>query len=124
MAEKALTGSSAWGRLFEELTSAIEVELSDARVPLDVALSRLTDPDRELRRTSAEAITAALAPGLRTRAYVYNTLLADKATDDRLRRFPNWLRRGTSPTRPATSPWPRSSTPSGAATSFRNAGTG
>ena len=30
---------------------------------LDVALSRLSLPDRELRRTTAEAVTAALAPG-------------------------------------------------------------
>ena len=34
---------------------------------------------------------SALAPGLRTRAFLFNTLLADKATDDRLRRYPNWL---------------------------------
>jgi oligoendopeptidase F len=36
-------------------------------------------------------VTAALAPGLRTRAFLFNTLLADKATDDRLRRYPHWL---------------------------------
>jgi len=122
LAEKSLTGASAWARLFEELTSAIEVELpirarppadGDAaeraawtgdgqsgggdgaggseRVALDVALSRLALPDREVRRTAAEAVTAALAPGLRTRAYVLNTLLVDKSVDDRLRRYPNWL---------------------------------
>jgi oligoendopeptidase F len=96
LAEKSVTGNGAWARLFEELISAIEVELpGDAGVrkgvALDVALSRLALPDRELRRTTAEAVTAALAPGLRTRAYVLNTLLADKATDDRLRRYPNWL---------------------------------
>jgi oligoendopeptidase F len=101
--EKALTGASAWTRLFEELTSAIEVELPAApangadaladggKVALDVALSRLALPDREVRRSSAEAVTAALAPGLRTRAFLFNTLLADKATDDRLRRYPHWL---------------------------------
>ena len=44
-----------------------------------------------MRRATAEAVTAALAPGLRTRAYLFNTLLADKATDDRLRRYPHWL---------------------------------
>jgi oligoendopeptidase F len=44
-----------------------------------------------VRRTTAEAVTAALAPGLRTRAFLFNTLLADKATDDRLRRYPSWL---------------------------------
>ncbi len=88
--EKSLTGRSAWGRLFEELTSAIEVELEQP-VTLDEALSRLASPDREVRRESAEAVTRALGPGLRTRAFVFNTLLADKATDDRLRAYPNWL---------------------------------
>jgi oligoendopeptidase F len=94
LSEKALTGASAWARLFEELTSAIEVELPAEpveRVALDVALSRLALPDREVRRTTAEAVTAALAPGLRTRGYVLNTLLVDKSVDDRLRRYPNWL---------------------------------
>jgi oligoendopeptidase F len=101
LAEKSLTGASAWSRLFEELTSAIEVDLpaagddsdsgDDRRVALDLALSNLVLPDRELRRTTAEAITTALQPGLRTRAFLFNTLLADKATDDRLRRYPHWL---------------------------------
>ncbi len=91
LSEKSLTGATAWARLFEELASAIEVELPDERVALDVALSRLALPDREVRRTTAEAVTAALAPGLRTRAFVLNTLLADKSVDDRLRRYPNWL---------------------------------
>ncbi|MGH2943528.1 MAG: M3 family oligoendopeptidase, partial [Solirubrobacteraceae bacterium] len=40
---------------------------------------------------SAEAVTATLAPGLRTRAYIFNTLIHDKAVDDRLRHYDNWL---------------------------------
>jgi oligoendopeptidase F len=93
MTEKALTGRDAWTRLFSELTSAIRVELPDADegVPLDVALSRLMAPDREVRRSTAEAVTAALEPGLRTRAYLFNTLLQDKAVDDRLRSYPSWI---------------------------------
>jgi oligoendopeptidase F len=98
LAEKALTGSGAWTRLFEELTSAIEVELPTAegegdpeKLALDVALSRLQASDRDVRRTTAEAVSAALAPGLRTRAFLFNTLLADKSTDDRLRDYPHWL---------------------------------
>ena len=93
LSEKSLTGASAWTRLFEELTSAIDVQLGgeDGNAPLDVALSRLSLPDRELRRTTAEAVTDALAPGLRTRAYVFNTLLADKGVDDRLRSYTHWL---------------------------------
>jgi oligoendopeptidase F len=121
LAEKSVTGASAWSRLFDELTSAIEVRLPAATsaadvqrgptaaadaaesprggdgdgapetVALDVALSRLVLPDRELRSATAQAVTEALAPGLRTRAFLFNTLLADKATDDRLRSYPNWL---------------------------------
>jgi oligoendopeptidase F len=94
LAEKSLTGAGAWTRLFEELTSAIEVDLAGEdgeKVALDVALSLLSYSDREVRRTTAEAVTQALAPGLRTRAFLFNTLLADKATDDRLRRYPHWL---------------------------------
>ena len=93
MAEKAMTGRDAWSRLFSEQTSAIEVELpgEDAPVPLDVALSRLTSSDRAVRRSTAESVTAALRPGLRTRAFIYNTLLQDKSVDDRLRHYPTWI---------------------------------
>ncbi|MGI8632724.1 MAG: M3 family oligoendopeptidase [Solirubrobacterales bacterium] len=100
MTEKHLTGRSAWGRLFAELTSAIRVTLPDvarngddatSEVPLDSALSNLTSPDRDVRAAVAEAVTESLQPGLRTRAYLFNTLLADKAVDDRLRDYPHWL---------------------------------
>jgi oligoendopeptidase F len=92
MSEKSVTGRSAWTRLFTEQTSALQVTVGEEEpVPLDAALSRLASPDREERRAVAEAVTAALEPGLRTRAYIYNTLLADKSTDDRLRHYPTWL---------------------------------
>jgi oligoendopeptidase F len=91
--ELSVTGAGAWSRLFDELTSAIRVELpgSDEPVSLDIALSRLADPDREVRRSTAEAVTESLQPGIRTRAYVFNTLLQDKSIKDRLRGYPHWL---------------------------------
>src|SRR3954466_11990614 len=91
MTEKSITGRSAWTRLFAEVTSAIRVALPDGEVPLEVALSRLQSPDREVRRTAAEATTEALEPTLRTRAFIFNTLLNDKAVDDRLRKYPDWI---------------------------------
>jgi oligoendopeptidase F len=93
VAEKSVTGREAWTRLFSELTSALEVDLPGAEQPvaLDVALARLMSPDREERRSTQEAVTAALEPGLRTRAYIFNTLLHDKAVEDRMRTFPTWL---------------------------------
>jgi oligoendopeptidase F len=92
MAEKAVTGRSAWSRLFAELTSAIRVQLPEEEpVALDVALARLVSPEREERRAVAEGVTAALEPGLRTRGFVLNTVLHDKAVDDRMRSYPHWL---------------------------------
>jgi len=91
--EMSVTGAGAWGRLFDELTSAIRVAVGDDTdgAPLDVALAKLADPDREIRRGTAEAVTEALEPGLRTRAYIFNTLLQDKSIKDRLRSYEHWL---------------------------------
>jgi oligoendopeptidase F len=91
MAEKTISAESAWARLFGELVAALRVPVEGQEVPLDVALSRLQDPDRQTRRTVAESVSAALEPGLRTRTFIYNTLVYDKAVDDRLRHFPHWL---------------------------------
>jgi oligoendopeptidase F len=91
LAEKSISSQSAWGRLFGELVSALRVGVDGDEVPLDVALSRLQDPERETRRAAAEAVSATLEPGLRTRAFIYNTLVHDKAVEDRLRAYPHWL---------------------------------
>jgi oligoendopeptidase F len=91
LAEKAIASQSAWSRLFGELVSALRVPLDGEDVTLDFALSRLQSPDRDVRRTAAEAVSATLEPGLRTRAYIYNTLAHDKSVEDRLRRYPHWL---------------------------------
>jgi oligoendopeptidase F len=100
VAEKSVSGRGAWTRLFSEVTSAITVQLPEVAqegddeqgdVSLEVALSKLQSPDRDVRRAAAEAITEGLAPGLRTRAFIFNTLMHDKAVDDRLRNYPTWV---------------------------------
>lgn len=104
LSERDQTGASAFARLFTELTSAIEVELAGdlpseetsqtdgfRTVSLEEGLSQLAHPDREVRASAQQAVTEALEPGLRTRAFVFNTLLHDKAVEDRLRGHDNWL---------------------------------
>jgi oligoendopeptidase F len=91
LAEKSISSEAAWGRLFGELVSALRVRLDGDDVPLDVALSRLQAPEREARKTAAAAVSEALDPGLRTRSFIYNTLVHDKAVEDRLRHYPDWL---------------------------------
>ncbi|WP_439115965.1 M3 family oligoendopeptidase [Ilumatobacter sp.] len=95
LADKAQVGRAAWVRLFDELTSAIEVDVPDEHggpgVSLMEALSLLSHPDRSIRQQAAEGVTAGLAPGLRTRAYVFNTLLLDKSISDRQRGYNTWI---------------------------------
>ena len=94
--EKSVTGVSAWGRLFDELSAAMEVELpqpdgTTATVSLMQALANMQHPDRAVRQGAHAAITEGLQPGLRTRAFIFNTILNDKSIDDRLRTYPSWI---------------------------------
>jgi oligoendopeptidase F len=94
LSESSVVGASAWVRLFEEQTSAIEVTLpSHGQEPVSLmqGLGLLQSPDRATRAEAASAVTDALAPGLRTRAYIYNTLLLNRSVSDRLRSFPSWI---------------------------------
>jgi oligoendopeptidase F len=84
-------GSGAWVRLFEELCAGIRMDLDGRDVGLEQALTQLREPDRDARRRASAAITSALSRDVRTRAYIFNVILQDKAIDDRLRHFPSWI---------------------------------
>ena len=89
--EKTVSGVSAWGRLHEELLGALRVELDGEETSFEEAMSKLYSADRDVRRTAAEAVTQGLEPGLRTRTFIFNTILVDKWIDDRLRGYPTWI---------------------------------
>jgi oligoendopeptidase F len=91
LAEKSISSQSAWARLFGEVVAALRVDLDGNEVTLDVALSRLQVADRDTRVAAAKAVSETLEPGLRTRGFIYNTLVYDKSVEDRLRSYPNWL---------------------------------
>jgi len=98
LAEKSVTGRSAWVRLFDQLISDIRVKVSDddgegvsTYGGLEHGLSLLSSPEPEVRRRAADAVTEGLKPGISTRAYVFNTLLQDKSVDDRMRSYPTWI---------------------------------
>ncbi len=91
LSEKAVTGRNAWDRFFDEVHGAARYDLDGEKLTRDQVLSRLYSPDREERRIAAAAVTAGLQELCRTNTYVFNTILADKASDDRLRHYANWL---------------------------------
>ncbi len=89
--EKAVTGRNAWSRLFDQISGAMRVEWEGERIPLSIALSKLYDEDREIRRRAADAITQTLEADKMTLTYIFNVLAADKASDDKLRGYPSWI---------------------------------
>ena len=91
LSEKSVTGAAAWSRLWDEQSSAIRCELGDESVSLENCLAQLESPDSATRRAAFEAITGGLAPGIRTRGYIYNTLMADHFTEDRMRGYSTWI---------------------------------
>jgi oligoendopeptidase F len=91
-AEKAVTGANAWTRLFGELLSDLRVELDGESVAVDEALARLSQElEQSERGRVAAAVTEALRPGVRTRGYILNTILNERALEDRLRGYPTWI---------------------------------
>jgi oligoendopeptidase F len=91
LVEKSVTGRSAWERFFNETLSAGTFELDGEKLPKEKVLSKLHEPDRDLRRRAAASVTTGLRDLSRTSTYIFNNLLADKASDDRLRHYESWI---------------------------------
>jgi oligoendopeptidase F len=91
LSEKSVTGRSAWNRFFDETMGAARFELDGETMTQQQILSKLYEPDRDLRRRAALAFTDGLQGNLRELTFVFNTVLADKASDDRLRDYDHWL---------------------------------
>jgi oligoendopeptidase F len=91
LTEFSPVGNSAWTRLFEELCAGIRIDMDGRELMLEQALTLLREPDREVRRSASHAITGALNHDIRTRGYIFNVILGEKAIDDRLRHFPSWI---------------------------------
>lgn len=91
LVEKAVTGSSAWSRLFTQITSSIRYDFDGEKLNQSQVLAKFHDVDRETRLKAATALTE----GLRTRSmeltYIFNVLVADKASDDKRRGYPSWI---------------------------------
>lgn len=91
MSAKHVTGRSAWNRYFDETMGAARFELDGERLTQQQVLSKLQGSDRELRKRAHSAMTKTLGEKKRTHTFIFNTLLADKATNDKLRGYPSWI---------------------------------
>jgi len=60
IAEKSVTGRTAWSRFFDETQGAARYALDGEELTRDQALNKLYSPDRDLRRRAAESVTTGL----------------------------------------------------------------
>ena len=91
--EKDNTGRNAFGRLFSEITStltfSLEREGKSEELTLSEILALLHEPDRELRKNAMQTLYQGLSAHGQTLAFIYDTLVQDHLTMDRLRSYPN-----------------------------------
>ena len=89
--EKDNTGRNAFGRLFSEITStltfSLEREGKREELTLSEILALLHEPDRELRLIAMETLYRELSTHGETLTFIYDTLIQDHLTMDRLRRY-------------------------------------
>ena len=91
LSAKSVTGRSAWNRYFDETIGAARFELEGEEMTEQEVLSKLHEPDRELREKAHASLTEKFKDMSRTLTFVFNTLLADKHTNDKLRNYDSWI---------------------------------
>ena len=79
--------AAQWPRLFDETLAALRAKAGKESLTLAEALNRLSDPKAARRQAAAEGLSEALGERASTLSLVLNTVAADKALEDRWRKF-------------------------------------
>ena len=85
--EKAVTGRSAWTRLFDETITALRFDVDGEALSLEPTLSLLQDARPERREGASKALAETLSTHRRTFALITNTLSKDLEISDRWRGY-------------------------------------
>ncbi|MDR8390547.1 M3 family oligoendopeptidase [Aliifodinibius sp. S!AR15-10] len=91
LSAKNVTGRSAWNRYFDETLGAARFELDGEGLTEQEMLSKLHESDRELREKAHAGLTKKFKELSRSLTFIFNTLLADKHTNDKLRNYDSWI---------------------------------
>lgn len=91
LSAKSVTGRAAWVRFFDETLGAAKFELDGEQLTEQEVLSKLHEDDRDLRKRAHASLSKTFGELSRPLTYIFNTLLADKYTNDKLRKYPEWI---------------------------------
>jgi oligoendopeptidase F len=87
--ERAPVGRGSWTTLFEKVMG--HMKFGEKQRTEEEVLADLYNPDRAVRTAAAEELTEGLKGHLHILIHVFNTLLAEKMINDRLRKYPGWV---------------------------------
>jgi len=82
-------GCSSWTSLFDKVMT-FQRYGKDRRTQEEV-LADLYSPDRKIRERASEELTRGLESELHVLTHTFNTVLAGKMIEDRLRKYPSWV---------------------------------
>jgi oligoendopeptidase F len=82
-------GRSSWINLFDKVLAFHRY--GERKRTQEEVLTDLYNPDREIRRQAARELTEGLRKDLHVLTHTFNTVLADKMIEDRLRRYERWI---------------------------------
>lgn len=91
LTEKYLSSRASWVRLHDELSNAQVFTLNGREYTESQVLKLLHEPNRDVRKAAAESLSQGLAQGVRTQAFIFNTVVADHASNTKLRGYKTWL---------------------------------
>ncbi len=87
MMEKALTGRSAWNRLYDETLAGIQFDWHGDKIGISEIVDKLSDKDAKVREEAAKSMSVGLTSQLPIFTMVTNVLAKDKEIDDRWRHY-------------------------------------
>lgn len=87
LSEKSITGRSAFIRLFDQEQSGATYAWKQEKRSLDQMLNLLHDQDGHVRQQAAEMVSQGFRAELPRMTFILNTLVQDKISDDRYRKF-------------------------------------
>ena len=87
--ERAPVGRGSWTTLFDKIMG--QMKFGALGRTEEEVLADLYNPDRAVRQQAALDLTRGLVDHRHILTHIFNTLLADKMIDDRLRKYQSWV---------------------------------
>ncbi|MCB8923127.1 MAG: M3 family oligoendopeptidase [Ardenticatenaceae bacterium] len=91
ISQLSLTGSQGWYRFFDEVTSKLTYTVDGKELTYAENAELLFSPDRDVRQKAADAFTAVFNANSHTFTYIYNMVLLDKSSKDKMRGYASWI---------------------------------